>query len=74
MNNTTTTHIAVASGSVGFTMALVTITSRILATYGIAIDSDLAAALMAVFTPMVHILAMRFGLEPAPPPAPAPPQ
>jgi hypothetical protein len=72
MNNMTKAHIAVASGSGGFVLALVTITSRILANYGIAMDSDMAAALVTLFTPVVHILAVRFGLEPSQPPA-APP-
>lgn len=65
MNSTTTTHIAVAGASGGTVFAIITIATKVLGHYGITIDGDTAAALMALLTPMLHLISMKAGLDPS---------
>lgn len=48
-------------------LALVNIISRILAAYGYSVDSDTATSMQALLTPVVHVLSMKLGMEPADP-------
>ena len=85
--NKNTQPLMTASASGGVVGAIVVVISYFLTFWGIAIPAEIATALMVLLTPVLHMAAVKWGLEdmdPAPTsqaapaaswaPPPAPPQ
>jgi hypothetical protein len=74
LNQTARNNVSAAAASGGIAGAAVVIVTWGLGLANIVVPAEVAAAMMVIAAPIIHLIAQRLGLEvPAPEPAPANP-